>query len=235
MRIAFPTILTLIFAASLASCATPPTFGESSGVELTDLEQLPQPADAALYKIGGQEILDITVVGSDLLSSKFITDGAGSIDYPLVGNVNLAGLSPNAASRVIADRLRGRYVLNPQVIVIPDELSEVTFSVGGEVDRPGNYPASASTTLMRAINAAGGLDEFADRERVAIFRNVEGQRYIGVYDLSAIQQGNYPDPKVFAQDVVMVGDSPGERRFERILQLVPVLSTAVILIDRIGR
>ncbi len=107
--------------------------------------------------------------------------------------------------------------------------------MGGQVDKPGDYPIDENMTLLRAVNTAGGLGEYAKLEETLVFREVGGQRYIGVYNLEAIQQGNYPDPQLYANDVVMVGDSASKRRLETILQFVPVLSTAVILIDRIGR
>lgn len=227
--------LLLALALVLPACSTAQTYGAASQVEVTDLETLPRPESAGVYRIGQQEVLDITVVGSELLSSKFITDENGRIDFPLVGSVNLFGQSPTGASRIIADSLRGQYVLNPQVIVIPEELDDVTFSVGGQVDKPGDYPVDESMTLMRAVNVAGGQGEFAKLDEVLVFRQVGGQRYIGVYNLAAIQQGNYPDPQIFAEDLVMVGDSASKRRLETALQFIPVLSTAVILIDRIGR
>lgn len=228
-------ILALALALALPACSTSRTYGEAAQVEVTDLEQLPRPENAGIYRIGQQEVLEITVVGSELLSSKFITDEAGRIDFPLVGSVDLFGKSPTGASRAIADSLRGQYVLDPQVIVIPEDLDEITFSVGGQVDKPGDYPIDENMTLMRAINVAGGQGEFAKLDEVLVFRQVGGQRYIGVYNLAAIQQGNYPDPPIYAEDLVMVGDSASRRRLEAALQFVPVLSTAVILIDRIGR
>lgn len=235
MRPTFAAIILSLCAVSLSACATNRTYGAASDVQLTDLQTLPEPANVGLYQIGPQEILDIKVVGSELLSSKFITDERGRIDFPLVGNVDLAGQTPAGASRVIASELQGEFVLNPQVIVIPEDLDDVTFNVGGQVSKPGDYPADPNMTLLRAISVAGGQGEFADLEQVLVFRTVDGQKYIGAYNLAAIQQGNYPDPPIYAQDIIMVGDSPGERRLERLLQFVPVLSTAVILIDRVGR
>lgn len=224
-----------VLAFVLSACSTTRTYGESSQVELTDLETLPRSQSAGVYRIGQQEILDITVFGSELLSSKFITDEAGRIDFPLVGSVDLFGQSPTGASRIIADSLRGQYVLNPQVIVIPEDLAKVTFSVGGQVARPGDYPIDENMTLLRAVAVAGGQGEYAKLDEVLVFREVDGQRYIGIYNLAAIQQGNYPDPQLYAQDLVMIGDSASKRRLEAALQFVPVLSTAVILIDRVGR
>jgi len=218
-----PTIAAIalgICAFGLSACATNRTYAAAPDIELTDLQNLPKPENAGLYRIGPQEVLDIKVVGSELLSSKFITDASGRIDFPLVGNVDLAGQTPAGASRIIGSEL---------------QVNEISFNVAGQVNKPGDYPANQNMTLLRAISVAGGRAEFADLEEILVFRTVAEQRYIGVYNLAAIQQGNYPDPAIYAQDIIVVGESAGERRLERILQIIPVLSTAVILIDRIGR
>jgi polysaccharide export outer membrane protein len=223
--------ITLLF---VTACASPRVFGDASQIEVTDLQQLPTPANIGVHRIGPQEVLEIEVLGSELLSGKFLTDGLGRIDYPLTGQLELNGTTPMQAARVVANNLRGEFVLDPQVRVIPQDIDKAVLSVGGEVKKPGNYPAEGGLTLMRAVNLAGGTGEYAKLDEVLIFRNIEGQDYIGVYNLKSIAQGNYADPNVYPNDVVMVGNSPSRRRIEDILQFIPVLSTAVVLIDRVG-
>jgi polysaccharide export outer membrane protein len=84
------------------------------------------------------------------------------------------------------------------------------------------------------VNTAGGLSEFAKSDDVLVLRSVGDVTYIGVYNIEAIRRGNYPDPQIYADDIITVGDSPGRRRLQTILQLVPLLSTSAILVDRIG-
>jgi polysaccharide export outer membrane protein len=69
---------------------------------------------------------------------------------------------------------------------------------------------------------------------VLILRTVDKQRYIGVYSIRAIERGNYPDPQLFPNDVVMVGDSVQRRRLEAILQILPPLltSSAILIAQR---
>ena len=62
-----------------------------------------------------------------------------------------------------------------------------------------------------------------------ILRNVGGQRYAGLYNLAAIRRGNYADPKVYANDTVVVGDSTARRMFKDLLQVVPLLTTPLIV------
>ncbi len=71
---------------------------------------------------------------------------------------------------------------------------------------PGLYPVTNQMTLMRVIASAKGLTEFARQEDVVILRTVNGQRMAGLYNIDAIRRGVYPDPPIYANDVIAVGD-----------------------------
>ncbi|MEP1439328.1 MAG: polysaccharide biosynthesis/export family protein [Marinomonas sp.] len=176
MRNSIKPLLVLCAALLVTACATNNTYGAAPGSTLTELQQLPKPAVANQNVIGSQKLLLIEVLGSELLSGKYLTDVDGRIDFPLAGKLDLSGRTPIEAARIIENSLRGRYVLDPQVNVVPDEIEELTVSVGGQVEKPGSYPATPGLTLMRAMNLAGGQGEFADLDEVLIFRSVGGKR-----------------------------------------------------------
>lgn len=228
-------IITLIFPVLVAACAVDRTFGSDSSIEVTDLETLPEPRGEIYYAIGPQEALEIVVVGAEDLSGKFLTDEDGNIAYPYIGLVETAGKSPSEASALLAAGLENRIVRDPQVRVIPEEFPEPSISIGGQVTRPGFYSAVGRPTLLRVINQAEGLDDYAQKDDVLIMRTVEGQRYVGLYNVAAIERGNYPDPALYPNDIVMVGDSPASRRFDALFRVAPtVLTSAIILLDRLG-
>jgi polysaccharide export outer membrane protein len=229
------TVSGLMLPLALSGCATDRAYGEAPGIEIAELEELPAPRLENLYVIGPQEALEIDVVGAERLSGEYLTDGEGRISFPLVGLLDLGGLAPNEAAELIANFLRGSYLLNPQVRVIPSQIPPPTVSVGGQVNAPGEYPVLGRQSLLRVVNQAGGLAEYAQLDDVLILRTVGGQRYIGAYNMQAIQRGNYEDPTVFPNDIIVVGDSPNRRRLDSILRFAPLLSTSAILIDRIGR
>jgi polysaccharide biosynthesis/export protein len=85
-------------------------------------------------------------------------------------------------------------------------------------------------TLMRAVATAKGTDEFAKLSDVVIFRTVQGQKMAGLYNLKAIRRGAYDDPEVFANDVVVVGESQARRLFKDGLQVLPAIVTPLIYI-----
>lgn len=224
-------LVPVILALSLAGCVSKPLTGTASSITLSELSELPEPVGGTAYTVGSQEELEITVADAELLSGVFLTDASGYIAYPLVGDLFVAGKTPNQVAAMIADRLRGDYVVNPQVRVRPQEFVAPSISVGGQVNKPGSYVAGDGHTLLRAINTAGGLADYAKKDDVLVLRTVDQKRYIGVFNIAAIERGNYPDPVIFPNDIVMVGDSPGRRRLDTILQLVPLFTSSVILVD----
>lgn len=219
--------------AGLGGCAVDRSVGLAPEVSLTELETLPRPRGEISYVIGPQEKLEIEVVGAETLSGTYLTNIDSRLAFPLIGVLELEGQTPAEASLAIAERLRGKYIRDPQVRVIPAAFPPPSISVGGQVKRPGSYPAVGRQTLLRVVNQAEGLAEYAQKDDVLILRTVDSQRYIGVYNLTAIERGNYPDPQLFPNDIVIVGDSLQRRRVDEFLRVLPpLLTTAVILITR---
>jgi polysaccharide biosynthesis/export protein len=159
-------------------------------------------------------------------------DANGTISLPLAGTINASGKSPPELAREIERGLRANFVRNPQVSVNLKETVSQVVTVDGQVAKPGLYPVIGKMTLMRAVATAGGTGEFARLEDVIVFRTVKQARYAGVYNLKAIRLGNYDDPEVFANDVIVVGDSAARRRFKDLIQLAPLLSTPLLILFR---
>ena len=235
LKLSSRTLLAFGAAVILSACTTDRTFGAAQSIEVANLEELPPPLTDNLYLIGPQVALEIEVVGAERLSGTYLTDGDGRISFPLVGLLSLDGLAPNDAADLITDVLRGDHLRRPEVRVIPIDIPPPTVSVGGQVNKPGEFPVFGKQSLIRVVNQAGGMAEYAREDDVLIIRTVEGQRYIGAYNLGAVQRGNYADPVVYPNDIVIVGDSPNRRRLDSILQYAPLLSSSAILIDRIGQ
>lgn len=196
---------------------------------------LPPPArndlilEERAYLIGPLDRLSIEVFGQDNLNRAVQTDLSGGISMPLVGSVQAAGRTPDELATELEDRLR-KYLRDPQVTVNLTETVSQTFTVDGQVNSAGAYPAVGRVTLMRAIARAGGLSEFANSSYVVVFRQVDERQMAGLYDLRAIRQGIYDDPQVYANDVILVGENSGRRIFRDLLQGSGVLAAPLIAI-----
>lgn len=230
--------IVLAAAAGLVSCASAPAL--EPGPQLTRLptNELPVPLDVdpatgeRVYRVGPLDTLQISVFGLPELSRTIQVDGGGKMEIPLAGPIQAAGKTPTEISREIAGHLR-TYVRNPEVTVNVDQTVSRVITIDGEVREPGLYPAVGRMTLMRAIASARGLTEIAREQEVVVFRTVGEQRMAALYNLDAIRRGRYDDPPIFADDVVVVGDSPQRRLFRDVLQVSPlVLAPIVALLQR---
>lgn len=235
MRIFRPFVLSM--AVLLVGCASTPPFGGSSNLRIAEKQELPPPYPIDLtsterpYLIGAFDKLEIDVYGVEEMSKREVqADASGRISFPLIGVVEAAGHTPGELGDMIAARLRGRFIRDPQVTVnLTDTVSQVV-TVDGEVREPGLYPIIGRMTLMRAVARAKGATEFARLRHVAVFRTVQGQRMAALYDLRAIRNGVYDDPEVFANDVVVVGEDANRRFFRDAIQLLPSLTGPLVFL-----
>ena len=168
---------------------------------------------AGEYRIEPLDKLDINVSQVEELSKPVQVDSGGKILMPLIGQVQAAGRTPAQLSDDIAAALKKKYMKDPQVVVSVKEAQGEKITVDGAVAQPGMYDLAGPTTLMQAVSMAKGADpHFANVHRVAIFRNVGGQRRSAVYDLAAIRRGAAEDPPVYGSDIVVV-DTSGSKSF----------------------
>jgi polysaccharide biosynthesis/export protein len=233
-------IIAAAAAVSLSGCSLGSgggKLGETGLVQVIDGTTLPAPtgrdvvATSRPYVIGPQDQLSIDVFGIEPLMNRqpIVVDAAGNISFPIAGTIAAAGLTPAQLTEEIETRLRAGFVREPQVSVNVVEAISQTITVDGQVTQPGIYPVVGEMTLMRAVASARGVAEFAALDDVVVLRTVDGQRYAALYNLAAIRRGNYPDPRVYANDSVVVGDSSARRLFKDFLQVVPLLTTPLIV------
>lgn len=231
-------ILVTSTAMALAACSYGPDggrIGETGQVQVVASSVLPEPAagdtlgTTRSYLIGPLDALIIDVFGIEALTDReFVVDGSGRISVPLAGSLMAAGNTPEQLAALITARLSENHVRDPLVSVNVKEAVSQFVTVDGQVMQPGNYPVLGDMTLTRAIASAKGLSEFAEQEEVLILRTVSGQRYAGVYNIAAIRRGNYDDPAVYANDVVIVGDSPTLRRMRDFITILPAITSPLI-------
>jgi polysaccharide export outer membrane protein len=235
-QVAFVFAALLISACSSSSKTGLATAAESPKIKITEADALPPPTmedtfgERRAYLIGPADRLGIDVYGIPELSRETQVDSAGEISMPLVGNVVAAGLSPSQLADVIEKGLRGRYVRNPDVSVSVKEVSSQNYTIDGEVTTPGLYPIVGKMSLMRAVASARGATEFAKLEDVVVFRTVSGQRMAALFNVKQIRRGVYSDPDIYANDVIVVGNSQARRIFKDVITASPLLAGPLIAI-----
>lgn len=233
----FYTLVALAGALAVAGCGGRPALTSTPHLTVTSGSTLPPPdgmgagATGRSFRIGAFDKLSVDVFGVEQLSVEEIqVDASGRISLPLVGSIEAAGRSPAELSGAIEERLNAQHVRNPRVAVNLTEIVSQVFTIDGEVERPGSYPAVANMTLMRAVAAAEGTSEFARLDDVVVFRTVGDQRMAALYNLAAIRRGQYADPDIFRDDIIVVGDSPARRLFRDVVSVSPLLAAPIIAV-----
>lgn len=231
-------ILCVAFAAiSVASCGGgPKVVSTDSLTVVADAKSLPVPnrtdlvAPDRLAFIGPLDIIAVEVFGVPEFTKQVQVDAGGRIAMPLIGTLDAGGMTAGELADTIAQSLRGRYVRDPNVAVnIVSSVSQVV-TVDGQVVEPGLYPVTNQMTLLRAIASAKGLTEFARQRDVVILRKVDGKKMAALFNIADIRRGAYEDPYIFANDVIVVGDSPQRRLFKDIVGVAPLLAGPIVAI-----
>jgi polysaccharide export outer membrane protein len=232
--------LIVLAAALVAACVDhPKPLGGDPGVQVLAAKALPPPADAdpsgaVNYRIGSFDKLQIDVFGVQDFSREMQVDGSGKIAFPLVGEIQAGGRTVGELATAIAVRLRGKYIRNPQVTVNLKESLSHMVTVDGQVNKPGQYPVTGDMSLIRVVAAAGGTTEFAKLDDVVVFRTVGSEHYLALYNLEGVRRGNYADPRIYADDVVVVGDSAARRRVKDLINASSLLASPIIaLVNRL--
>jgi len=233
-RIAKLTALTLFSLAALlaAPCAsraqlaptnaqtTPaniPTPPANTSTSATAVHSVPSN-----YVIHGGDQLNVQVYGDTTLTQNLTVLPDGTVDYPLVGRINVAGKTPAGAARLIGKKLE-RYVRHPLVTVAVATEGQPNVLVLGNVKTPGKYALRSGAKVSDAIAAAGGLGTvnglFPDArvsDSVGDVSNVSLQRLLHDGDLrldKTLGEGSVvyvPGPLTYNIEVVGAVDKPGE-------------------------
>jgi polysaccharide biosynthesis/export protein len=230
-----------VLLAALSGCVSNREIGGDP--DLAVLSELPAPTaadyagDERPYVVGPYDRLVVDVFGIDGLANREVqVDATGNLSFPLAGLLYVAGRTPRETEMAIAEALREAYVLDPQVTVAVKETGNRLITIDGRINSPGLYPVVGRMTLMQLVARSGGVAEYADLERVVVFRKVEGQRMAALYDLAAIRRGAYADPEVYANDVVLVDDSKSQLLFRNFTSILTQTALPiVILADRLTR
>ncbi len=177
----------------LAACATGPRPGDAPTIN-------PQAQAVEAYRIGVDDVIRVAVWQNPDLNVTVPVRPDGRISVPLVGDIEAGGRTPEEVSAEITTKL-GTYVRNPQVTVIVDQLRSHEYlsrvRVTGAVRTPISVPYRQGMTVLDAVLAAGGTNEFAAADRTELYRKEGATTHAYAVRLDRIlQKGelatNYP-------------------------------------------
>ena len=214
--------------------SAPQSAAASAGVSLEAMEKVAQTYTALAdpkskaYKIGPLDVLDITVFKVPDLTKSVQVSESGTINFPLVGEIQAGGRSSRELEQELTKRLGAKYLQNPQITVFVREYNSQRVTVTGAVKKPGVLPMVGGMTLLQALAQSGGRDEVAESE-VVVMRVSDGKRLAGRYDVLDIQEGRANDPQLQSGDVIVVPTSDMKQGMNLVLKALPLATLAPLL------
>ncbi|HTE01141.1 MAG TPA: polysaccharide biosynthesis/export family protein [Mucilaginibacter sp.] len=158
-----------------------------------------------------------------------LVDAAGNIELPLIGSVQVVGLTTTEAKELIKNKLKV-YLKEPTVNV---RFLNYKISVLGEVLHPSVYVIpNESITLPEALGLAGDMTIYGKRDNVLIIRDENGKKEFGRVDLTTRDVYTSPFYYLHANDVVYVEPSKGRiAQSDKTYQILPIVLSALSFIS----
>ncbi len=194
--------LLIIATATLASAA-------QSGQKKAEPETRPEP----LYVIQPNDLLEIFVWKEPELTRKVLVRPDGRISFPLVQDLQAAGISPGELKERIEARLK-EYLSAPNVTVVVDQIQSYRVYVIGKVQRPGlltvgglgTQAITSPVTVLQALTLAGGFQDYAKDGEIVVIRKQSGEAIQFPFNYKDVIHGKNPEQNILLRtgDVVVV-------------------------------
>jgi polysaccharide export outer membrane protein len=182
------------------------------------------------YLVGPEDVLAINVFREPDLSTEAVrVDTSGRLQMPLIGRVTAINKTPDQLSEEIRSRLGERYLVNPDVSVNLVQGNSRRITVEGEVESPGVFPTNIRTNLISALAQAGGPEDTAKLNQIAVFRKIDGQNMVAVFDLADIRAGAAANPDILPGDIIVVGFSKLRKGIEQVIGVAPIFNVFNVL------
>ncbi|WP_195348608.1 polysaccharide biosynthesis/export family protein [Bacteroides nordii] len=148
------------------------------------------------YQIGGQNVSQQRLVG-------YLVNQDGNIDFPILGEIHVEGLTRMQVTELIKKRLIEEELIKDPIVTV--QFLNFKVSVIGEVGRPGTFDISGDRiTLLEALSMAGDLTIYGRHDRVAVIREKDGKRSILYHDLRSSDIFQSPCYYLQQNDIVYV-------------------------------
>jgi protein involved in polysaccharide export with SLBB domain len=154
--------------------------------------------DPVELKIGG-----VPIEEQQQVNNTYTVDSSGAVNLPYINRVHAEGLTPAQLAQAIEGSYRANKIFtNPTVTILMQPTARVV-NVGGSVRSPNRIPFTEDITLLSAINAAGGFNDFADQKHVRLLRGNSAK----VFDVRQFRRDPSLDPKLQPGDRIEVPQS----------------------------
>ena len=166
--------------------------------------KLPTPTPSTT--VGPGDVFEVSVLGEKDLPKEYRVQPDGSVGFPYIDRIVVAGLEPQQIEELIKSQLVGKKILvDPQVTLVVKQYNSKKVSVIGSVQKPGSLPWTEGMKLVDAISLAGGFTSLADADHVLLTRLVGPSKTVtATVSVDDITDGKLGDVPLQAGDTIKV-------------------------------
>lgn len=198
-------MLRLLLVAFLLLTAMPGSAQEKQGEKKQDNGAPATGVEPEGYVIGGSDVITVSVWKEPDFTMNLVVRPDGMISLPLLGDVRAAGQTPMQLSMVLTEKLR-KYVTDPQVTIIVNQINSRVIYLVGEVNRAGTFPMLPNMTVLMALSGAGGFTQFANTKKIYVLRNENGVQKKYPFNYKEAIKGNRTEENILLKpgDTIVV-------------------------------
>lgn len=178
--------------AAQATAARSPSAAAAATAPAAGLGGVATPAD---YVIGPEDQLSVVFWRDKDLSADVVVRPDGKISLPLLNDVQAGGLTPEQLRLNVTEEAK-RFVEDPTASVVIKQINSRKVFVTGEVDKPGTYPLAGPTTVLQLLATAGGLKEYAAKEKIVVLRREGGREVSYKFNYKQVVQQKNPSQNI---------------------------------------
>ncbi len=157
------------------------------------------------YIIGPGDLIDIAVWKDETLSKSVVVLPDGKISFPLIGEIRAAGRTIPQIKQEITQKI-SPYAPDPIISIEVRQVNSMLIYVIGRVNAPGRFSLNTNVNVLQALTMAGGVNPFAKRDRVKIFRQEGAKTTIFRFKYDEVVEGIGLEQNIMLQrgDLIVV-------------------------------
>lgn len=174
--------------------------------------QAPPPtapaAPLAADVLGPGDVVEVRVFREEDLAGTYRVGDDGTIEFPLIGSVQLVGRKPEQVGEEVRARLADGYLVDPQVSIFVKERKSQKVHVLGQVNKAGSFTFEPGMSVVQAITNAGGFTKLASQNRVTVTRvGEDGKKNTFQVPVGDIGSGKAVNFQLNPGDIVFVPEA----------------------------
>jgi len=157
------------------------------------------------YTIGPGDVIDISVWKNDALTKQVTVLPDGKIHFPLIGEVVAGGKTLVDLEKELKQRIT-QFVPAPDLTVMVQEVNSMVIYVIGKANSPGRFALNTKVNVLQALAVAGGLNTFAKRNKIKIFRKTKDDNLIFTFEYDDVMEGKNLEQNIVLKrgDIIVI-------------------------------